>query len=96
MTEHEQVSLGEYCEDLLNQESFNELVTLYETQISQDLLNTGLLEKNKREALYASFHGFKEFLGLLKTLIDVKNGVLKANEPVPSDDTDALPMDIEN
>jgi hypothetical protein len=95
VTEFERISLGEYCEDLLQQESFNTLVRLHETQSMQDLLNTGLLEKNKREAIYAAFHGFKEFLGLMKACVDVKDGLLKSNEQAPSEDTDALPVDIE-
>lgn len=96
MTEQETIELGEYSEALFKQQHFTTLVKLCEEQLVHDFLNTGDLEKTKREAIYSTLKGFREFMGLMRTIVDMKNEALKKNEPALSEDTDALPQEIDD
>jgi hypothetical protein len=95
LTEQETISLGEYSQDLLNQDNFNTLVKLFEQQVSHDFLQTKPEEKQKREGIYASYVGFAEFLGLMTALVKAKDALLKANELELPEDEGALPQEID-
>lgn len=95
MTEHEQIVLGEYCEDLLQQESFNTLAELFAKQKFDDFIATDLTEKDKREATFASCKALADFLGLMKACVEVKNHILEKDKPALPEDEGALAQDIE-
>lgn len=89
MTENELITLGEYCERLLGEDNFNVLVKQYETQTIEHLLSTKPDEKERRENLYASMSGVRDFLGLMKFFVQEKDLLIEPNE-APSDEPDAL------
>lgn len=92
MTENDVITLGEYCENLLSQEHFATLVKQYETQTIEHLLSTAPEEKERREDLYASMTGVRDFLGLMKFFVTKKEQLIEEqNEQALSEDTDALP-----
>lgn len=94
MTDLETVELGEYCEDLMKQENFNKITKLFEDQTLHNLLNTRPDEKDKREAVYASFNGVRDFMGLMLAITDMKNAIIEKDNQAPSgDDADALDQD---
>lgn len=86
MTNQEIVELGQYCEDLMNQDYFVKLVGLFETQTIQHMLGTKPEETQKREAVYASFSGVRDFIGLLQTYKDAKDEII-TRDNAPSEDT---------
>jgi len=95
LNEQEIISLGHYCEDLLQQENFNKVVNLFEQQISHDFLKTKPEEKQKREGIYASYVGLSEFLGLMRATVEAKAALIKASEPELPEDEGALPQEID-
>lgn len=89
------MELGQYCEDLLEQEHFIKLVGLFETQTIQHMLSTKPEEKQKREDVYASFSGVRDFIGLLTTYVAEKDHIIREDN-APSEDTPDAPEDIDN
>ena len=88
------ISLGQYCDSLLSQEHFTTLVKQFETQTIEHLLTTGAEEKQRREDIYQSMSGVRDFLGLMKFFVAKKNELIEAQDQEPSDDTDALPIEF--
>lgn len=78
MTEDEIVSLGNYCETLRHNPQFKVLLDQFELQIVQHMLTTEPHEQKKREGIYASFLGVRDFLGHMDALITEKK---KLTEP---------------
>jgi hypothetical protein len=95
MHDYEKVMLGEYCEDLLNQENFVTLVKLCEQQIAQHFLTTKPEEKAKREGIYATYQGLAEFLGLMTAFVEAKNAINKVNQTELPEDMGALSQEID-
>jgi hypothetical protein len=94
MTEDEVISLGQYCENLLTQDNFTMLVKQFETQTIEHLLTTNADEKQKREDIYASISGVRDFLGLMRFFVDKKNQIIEEQDnKALSEDTDALPLE---
>ena len=94
MTNQEIVELGQYCEALLRDDNFAKLVGLFETQTIQHMLGTKPEETQKREAVYASFSGVRDFIGLLQTYKDAKDEII-AQDNAPSEDTPDAQEDID-
>lgn len=88
------ISLGQYCENLLSQEHFTTLVKQFETQTIEHLLTTRAEEKERREDIYQSMSGVRDFLGLLRFFVAKKDELIEAQETEPSDETDALPTEF--
>ena len=95
MTKQETVELGQYCEDLMNQDYFVKLVGLFETQTIQHMLSTKPEEKQKREDVYASFSGVRDFIGLMTFYKQSKDQII-AEDEAPSEDTPDALEDIDN
>lgn len=58
--------LGSFCTELLGDERFKALVTLFEQQCAVDILNTQPHETKARDYIHASHQGFQSFLGLAR------------------------------
>lgn len=95
MTEDELIVLGDYCEDLMKQENFGTIIGLFEKQTVQHFLNTAQHDKEARETVYASFNGVRDLMGLMTSIVEQKNAIIAKENQAPSDDTDALPQDID-
>jgi hypothetical protein len=91
VTDDEVVALGDFCETLLQQPSFNHLVALREDDLAKTILSTAPHEKDIREAAHASYNGLREFLGVMKSLVDRKRVLTETSEPdlSPDDGDDA-------
>jgi hypothetical protein len=95
LNEYEIVQLGEYCQDLLNQDLFNKVVALFGQQTTQDFLSTQPEEKAKREGIYASYKGVSELLGLMNAFIEEKNAIINRDKQALPEDEGALPQEID-
>lgn len=96
MTEDEVIVLGQYCENLKQQENFTTLVKQFETQTIEFLLTTKPEDKEKREQIYASMNGVRDLLGLMDFYINTKNEIIEKQERdanALSEETDALPVE---
>ena len=85
MTDQEIVDLGTYAEELMGTHEFCVLVSLFETQTTQHILNTTASEKDVREQAHADYRGLKAFLGVITSVVERKNRIIAVNE-APSDD----------
>lgn len=90
--EDEVVALGDYCETLMRDGSFNSLCEEFQLQNAQFLLRTEPHEQKKRESIYAANRGYAEFIGLMGAYISARDEILKRNEqpsiPVEDDADD--------
>lgn len=96
MTDEEIVALGQYCEGLLSQEHFAVLCETYKTQTIEHLLTTKPEAKERREQLFASMSGVREFLDLMKYFVSTKEKILadaEAQVKALSEEADALPLE---
>lgn len=94
MNDDEIVALGTYCEQLKSNQNFQKLLNQFELQIVNHFLQTQPYETKKREGIYASFSGVRDFLGNMDAIIEQKNNLLNPiKEP---SETDAQPADFED
>lgn len=70
MTDEEIVSLGDFCAYLKDQSHFQTLISEFEKQIVNHMLQTEPHEQKKRESIYASFLGVRDFLGNMSAIVD--------------------------
>ncbi len=94
MTDEEIVELGHYCSSLLEQPSFIVLQKQFELQTVNHFLNTEPHESKKREGIYASFSGVRDFLGNMRAIIDEAQKIIAKDQPALSE-FDARPQDID-
>lgn len=59
-------ALGGFCTELLSDEGFKALLSVYSQQCAADVLNTQPHEAKAREGIYAAYQGFEGFLALMK------------------------------
>ena len=72
-SEDELVELGMYCEQLLNDAKFNELVEVCEDEIAKNVLVAPKLED--REQLVFIYQGLKGFLGMASQFVMIKDQI---------------------
>lgn len=87
LTNDEVLTLGAYCDALMNDEHFNTLARLAEVSAFQAFANTAANDKDGRERAYAEFNGFRNFLEQMRALVEMRKELLE--EPTPSSDDDA-------
>lgn len=93
MTNDEILALGDYCANLKAQENFKLLVKQFELQSFDHFLTTEPHESKKREGIYASFSGVRDFIGNMTAIIDEAQKIIDENKPAPSE-YDALPQEF--
>jgi hypothetical protein len=84
LSDDEIVSLGLFCENLMQQDLFQVLVNVIEQQTFAEFATTKPHEKNAREAVYARFDAFRGFLGTMGELARHAQGILEQHN-APSD-----------
>lgn len=92
MTDDEIVALGSFCAELKADERFQVLLSLFEKNIIDHMLHTEPHEQKKREGIYASALGVRDFLGNMNAIIDQRDKLVAP--PAPSED-DALADDLD-
>jgi hypothetical protein len=73
MEEQEQIRIGSYCYELLQDLRFNELVTLCESNISLQILEEDRLDD--REGLYYTYKGLKELINMMQQFVTAKDQI---------------------
>lgn len=73
LTEQELIDLGCYCEQVLNDPRFNNLVEVCVQQFSNNILETEKTEE--RESLYFTYQGLKAFLALIMQFVTIKDQI---------------------
>ena len=61
MTDDDIITLGDYCEDLLQQEFFNVVVQQFEVQCFGHFMQTDPNSTKEREGIYATMSGLRDF-----------------------------------
>ena len=90
MTDDEIVALGQYCANLRTSHNFNVLIKQFEEQIVQHMLHTEPHETKKREGIYASFLGVRDFLGNMDAIMDEAAKILKPQQEAAVSEFDPL------
>lgn len=94
MTDEDKVDLGLFSLGLLNHDSFNRLVHLFERQTALAILSTKPDDAKLREALYAEHQGLGQFLGYLKSIVKEAERLTAEQPPETAtvdDDEEPLP-----
>lgn len=78
MEEQEQLRIGSYCHELLEDPRFNELVSVVELSLSQEILTSE--DAGDREGIYYTYQGLKSFLDICKQFVQVKDQILLKQE----------------
>jgi hypothetical protein len=85
MTDDEIISLGDYSASLREHPHFITLIRQFELQTVTHFLSTDTHESKKREGIYASLSGFRDFLGNMNAIIDEAARIVAKNKPAPSE-----------
>ena len=85
MTDDEIISLGDYCVSLREHPHFNTLIRQFELQTVTHFMSTEAHEAKKREGIYASLSGFRDFLGQMNAIVDEAAAIVNRNKPAPSE-----------
>lgn len=80
------VSVGNFCETLLLNPTFQFLSGWFEQSSVAELLATQPHETKSRESIYNKITAHREFLSLLKEMVDKKNAALAPHQTDPLDD----------
>lgn len=67
MEEQEQIRVGQYCESLLNDNNFNELVKIVESSLSLDMLSAE--DAEGREKVHQTYKGLLYLLDTAKQFV---------------------------
>jgi hypothetical protein len=89
LTTDEILSMGEFCEDLMRNDFFAELVNQFDKKCFENFTHTKPPNTKEREALYFEWNGVREFIHVhMKWFIDEKNRLTGApsQEDAPFED----------
>lgn len=79
------LELGRYCAQLKSSPHFQVLVQQFELQIVNHMLHTEPHETKKREGIYASALGVRDFLGNMEAIIAQAVEITDKQKPAPSE-----------
>jgi hypothetical protein len=85
LTDDEIISLGDYCVSLREHPHFVTLIRQFELQTVTHFMSTEAHEQKKREGIYASLSGFRDFLGQMNAIVDAAANIVAKNKPAPSE-----------
>lgn len=88
LTDDEIIAVGSFCETVTQQQAWRVLTDTFEQQIFQHMMCTEAQEQKKREGIYASFSGVRDFIAHINALIVQKNKLTAP--PEPSEDAPAV------
>lgn len=73
------VRYGDYCESLMRNDTFNEIIAEYRRQNVEYILTTKPQETSVRESVYLSMQGVTDLLSLMKMYVHERNAIIEAN-----------------
>lgn len=85
MLDEDIIVIGEYCEDLLQQNVFKVLVDEFDKQCFSHFMATDAKDKMERESVYQQWRGAKDFLDHLTAFVTQKDETLKRNAALSED-----------
>jgi hypothetical protein len=88
LTNDEIIALGIFCEELANSGLFQMLCEQYEKNCFQHLMTTQPHETKKREGIFASYVGVKDFLGLMTSIAELKTKLTEPSQDAQDEDID--------
>lgn len=74
------MTLGMFAKDMLGDERFQTLCTLFGQQCATDILNTAPHEAKKREGIHAAYTGFTDFTGLMSKFAEAYSTLLQQQD----------------
>jgi hypothetical protein len=82
------LAMGDYCENLLKQDAFNELYAEFTRDRFNWMVGSAPHETKKREGIYAEMNALGEFLSLMRSYVSKRDVILKQDQPSIADDSD--------
>jgi len=96
VTDDEIVTLGDFCVSLRENGNFQALVKQFELQTIDHFMSTEAHETKKREGIYASLAGCRDFIvGHMNGVIDAAAKIVAENKPAPSEYDAPIQEDID-
>jgi hypothetical protein len=83
MTEEEQIMIGSYCQTLMEDSNFSELITVCEKNFALEMLTTP--EMADREKVYYTYQGLKSFLEVMQQFVINKDQIVSLREAEEED-----------
>ena len=80
MTEDEIVTLGNYCEGLLQNHLFTKVLSEFERQLFDHMMRTEAHEQKKREGIYATCRGVQDLLGHMHAIVTERDKIEEQNK----------------
>lgn len=95
LTDDQVIALGSFCRSTRLHSQFNVLLKQFEVQIVQHMMSTDAHETKKREGIYATMVGVRDFLAHMDAVALEAEKLTTPQKQEPSE-YDALPMDEED
>lgn len=76
MNEQQIVALGQYCETLMRDDTFNFLCELYGQNAFKAMMATAPHEVKKREGVYAEVWGLQNFLAMMVGFVEQRKRII--------------------
>lgn len=92
LSEDQIIELGNFCEALRLHPQFNALLKSFELQIVDHMMSTEPHEAKKREGIYASCLGVRDFQAHMNAFVEAKEKIFAKQKPEPSE-FDPIPLD---
>jgi hypothetical protein len=89
VTTDEILLMGGFCEDLMRNEQFAELVNQFDKKCFENFTNTKPQNSKERESLFFEYNGVRDFIhSHMKWFIDEKNRLIEvpSQEDAPFED----------
>lgn len=80
MTEDEIVTLGNYCEGLLQNHMFTKVLEQFEKQLFDHMMRTDPHEQKRREGIYATCRGVQDLLGHMHAFVTERDKIQEINK----------------
>jgi hypothetical protein len=85
VTDEEIVELGDYCMELREHPHFITLQKQFELQIISHFMSTEAHEQKKREGIYASLSGLRDFFSNMDAIVQAAQAIVAKSQPTPSE-----------
>ena len=93
LSEDELITIGSFCQTVKQSHAWLILTDTFEQQTFQHMMTTEPHELKKRESIYASFSGVRDFITHMDAFIAAKDKLTA--QPLPPED-EPMPIDLED
>jgi hypothetical protein len=85
LSDDELLEIGNFCEALRLHPQFTALLKSFELQIVHNMMSTEPHESKKREGVYASCLGVRDFQAHMNAFVQAKDKLVEKQKPEPSE-----------